>query len=137
MVTRTCRLDWGSTFFTEAEQRPIVLTVDAAAESDRRRAGEVAEVVVAGDRHVEPERALGSLADRGAGNVLVEGGPSMNGQLASAGLLDELCLTLSPTLLAGDARRIATGAALTSPAMLQLAHVLEGGGFLFLRYRRP
>lgn len=137
VLTRACRLDWGSTFFTEAEQRPIVITVAAAAEADRRRAGEVAEVVVAGDRDVEPVRALGALADRGAGNVLVEGGPSLNGQLAAAGLLDELCLTLSPTLLAGDARRIATGATLTPPATLELAHVLEGGGFLFLRYRRP
>lgn len=136
VVTRSCRLDWRSTFFTDAEQRPLVLTVDAATKADRRRAGEVAEVVLAGDRDVEPARALGALADRGAGNVLVEGGPSLNGQLAAAGLLDELCLTVSPTLLVGDATRIATGAALEPPAALELAHVLEEGGFLFLRYRR-
>ena len=94
-------------------------------------------MVVASDRHVEPVRAPGALADRGAGNTLVEGGPSLKGQLASAGLLDELCLTPSPTLVAGDARRIVTGAALAPPAGLELANVLEGGALLFLRYRRP
>lgn len=137
VVTRSCRLDCESTFFTDAEQTPFVLTVHAAAEADRRRAGQAAEVVVAGGRDVEPARALGALAHRGAGNVLEEGGPSLNGQLAAAGVLDALCLTLSPTLLVGAARRIATGAALAPPAALELARVLEGGGSLFLRYRRP
>ncbi len=60
----------------------------------------------------------------------------MAAELAAAGLLDELCLTVSPLLAGGDAPRILTGAALAPPLHLALAHVLEADGYLFLRYRR-
>lgn len=136
VVTRSCRLDWVSPFFTEAEQRPVVITVGTAGTVDRRRAEDVAEVIVAGEHDVDPARALAALAGRGAGNVLVEGGPTLNAQLAAADLIDELCLTVSPMMLAGDARRIVAGAPLRHPVPLGLAHVAEEDGFLFLRYQR-
>lgn len=136
VVTRSCRLGWRAPFFTEAEQRPVVITVASAEAGDRRRAEDVADVIVAGEQHVDLARALAALAARGAENVLVEGGPSLNAQLLVGELIDELCLTVSPTLLGGDARRIATGEALQRPFPLILAHVAEEDGFLFLRYRR-
>ncbi len=74
-------------------------------------------------------------AERGAGSVLMEGGPSLIGQLAAADLVDELCVTVSPTLLSGDSRRILTGATLDPPTRLDLATVLHDDGFVFLRYR--
>ena len=46
--------------------------------------------------------------------MLAEGGPTLNGQLAAAGLLDELCLTLLPLLAGGEAKRILAGPALPS-----------------------
>ena len=58
VMTRSCRLDWSARFFTEAEQRPLVVTVASAA------------------------------------------------------------------------------AALAPPSVLELAHVLEADGYLFLGYRR-
>jgi riboflavin biosynthesis pyrimidine reductase len=67
--------------------------------------------------------------------VLAEGGPSLNGQLAAAGLLDELCLTLSPRLVSGEAKRILTGAPLPPVRPLDLHSVCEEDGFVFLRYR--
>ena len=67
--------------------------------------------------------------------VLAEGGPSLNGQLAAAGLVDELCLTISPRLVGGSAERIVHGPA-AAAADLELAHVLEDEGFLFCRYVR-
>ncbi|MGH9226869.1 MAG: dihydrofolate reductase family protein [Acidimicrobiales bacterium] len=83
--------------------------------------------------------ALGGPADlagRGAESALVEGGPRLNAQLIAGHLIDELCLTVSPTLVGGTARRIATGTAMHPPVPLVLAHVAEDD-FLFLRYRRP
>jgi riboflavin biosynthesis pyrimidine reductase len=64
--------------------------------------------------------------------VLVEGGPTLLGSLAAAGRLDELCLTWSPLVVAGDGPRIAHGA----PAGLQLrpAHLLEADGLLLGRW---
>lgn len=136
VLTRTCRLDWQSPFFTAAEQRPVVLTTADAEAADRDRAATVAEVVVAGDTAVDLPLALGALADRGADNVLAEGGPHVSAQLAGAGLLDELCLTIAPLVVAGGASRILDGPGLDQALALELGHVLESDGYLFLRYHR-
>jgi riboflavin biosynthesis pyrimidine reductase len=137
VVTRSCALDWQAPFFTEATVRPIVLTARAAPAPRRERAADVAEVVIAGDENVDPRRALVELARRGARSILVEGGPSLNAQLVSQGILDELCLTLSPRLAAGDARRILHGRALEPPVSADVVAVYEEDGFLFFRYRIP
>lgn len=135
VVTRTCRLDWASPFFTEATSRPIVLTASIAAAADRDRAAEVADVVLAGDGGVDLDVALLALAARGADSVLAEGGPSLNGQLASAGLLDEVCVTLSPHLIGGAAKRILAMSDLAAVVAIGLRSVCEEDGYLFLRYR--
>ena len=136
VITRSCRLDWSARFFTEAGRRPLVVTVASAAAADRARAAEAADVIIAGDDDVDLARAVSALAKRGHSNVLSEGGPGVAAQLAAAGLLDEICLTVAPLLAAGEARRILDGAALGPPSVLELGHVLEAGGYLFLRYLR-
>jgi riboflavin biosynthesis pyrimidine reductase len=136
VITRTCRLEWASPFFTEAEERPLVLTVATATAADRERAAEVADVIIAGQAEVDLVQAVGALAGRGHDNVLSEGGPAVAAELAAAGLLDELCLTVSPLLAGGDGHRILAGPALAPPGPLELVHVLEADGYLFLRYRR-
>ena len=136
VITRACRFDWTSEFFTEAEQRPLVVTVASATATDRERAAQVADVIVAGDTEVDLGAAVNSLGARGHDNVLAEGGPVVAAELAAAGLLDELCLTVSPLLAGGDAHRILAGSALVPPLGLELGHVLEADGYLFLRYHR-
>ncbi|HEY2429167.1 MAG TPA: pyrimidine reductase family protein [Acidimicrobiales bacterium] len=135
VVTRSCRLDWDSAFFTEAEERPLVVTTSSAAAGERRRAAEVADVIVAGSDDVDLAGALAELAGRGHTNVIAEGGPQLAGQLATAGLLDEVCLTLAPLLTVGRAGRILMGAVLSPPDPMELRNVLEADGYLFLRYR--
>ena len=66
--------------------------------------------------------------------MLAEGGPTLNGVLALAGVIDELCLTVSPALASGGAKRIIAGSALPAPAAMALRSVLEDDGMLFLRY---
>lgn len=65
--------------------------------------------------------------------VQAEGGPSLNGTLIDAGLLDELNLTIAPFLAGGDGPRLTTRAA-ANVRRMHLAHVLEDDGFLFTRY---
>lgn len=67
--------------------------------------------------------------------VHVEGGPTLNGALLDADVVDEVNLTISPQLSGGDAPRAFAGA---SPAgrPLELAHLLEADGFLFTRWMR-
>jgi riboflavin biosynthesis pyrimidine reductase len=135
VVSRSLRLDWDAPFFAAPQARPTVVTVAQAPPDLLARAAEVAEVVVAGDRDVDLAAALAALGERGWKAVLAEGGPSLNGQLAAAGLLDELCLTLSPRLAGGGAKRILDGQPLPAAAGLRLRSVCEQDQFLFLRYR--
>jgi riboflavin biosynthesis pyrimidine reductase len=136
VVTRSCRLDWSSRFFTAAAHRPIVVTVATADAEERQRAAEVADVIIAGDHDVDVVDAIAQLHGRGFAHVLIEGGPQLNGDVVAAGLVDEVCLTMSPELIGGDARRILSGASPPSPVPLAPVHILEADGFLFLRYAR-
>ena len=138
VISRSCRLDWDSPFFTAAIARPIVVTVSQAPVLERKKAEDVADVIIAGERDVDLAVALDALAERGFARVLAEGGPSLNGQLTAAGLLDELCLTVSPLLVGGEAKRILAGPGsegLASGPAWRLRSLCEQDGFLFLRYR--
>lgn len=136
VVTRSCELDWSTSFFTEASTRPVVVTVRDAPGERVARASEVSDVVLAGQGDVDLHVALSALGDRGARWVLVEGGPILNAQFAAEGLLDELCLTISPRLFAGDGDRVLNGFDLLSPLDMALCSVCEEDYFLFLRYKR-
>lgn len=144
VVTGTLDLDPGGPLLTDAppHARTIVLTTDAAPADRRAAAARHADVVVAGRGMLSPAAIIGALAERGHQRILIEGGPHLLGQIAAAGLLDELCLTVSPLLAGGRAGRIlATGPAggddiAESQAGLSLAHVLEDSGFLLCRYVR-
>ncbi|QFG20687.1 pyrimidine reductase family protein [Actinomadura sp. WMMB 499] len=136
IVSHSLGLDFDGPVFTEARVPTIVLT-SADADPDRLRAArEHAEVIIAGERALDFGVAFRALAARGHRRLLVEGGPSVLGQVAAAGLLDELCLTLSPMLLGGDALRILDGPTVPEPAAWKLAHTLTDEDFLFLRYTR-
>ena len=75
-------------------------------------------------------------SDHGVRSVLCEGGPTLNSFLFAAGLVDELFLTLHPTVLAGAAAlTIVAGRELVEPADLELISLAEGGGDLFTRWR--
>ena len=136
IMSPACNFDWDMPFFTAAAERPVVIDGrirrSGAACGGR---GRVADVVLAGDTDVDMRRAVEALGDRGATTILAEGGPSLNGQLAAAGLLDELCLTLALSLAGGDAKRIVTGSPLAALEPLQLVSICERDDYLFLRYR--
>lgn len=135
LVTRSLDVDLGSTLFTEAPEPPLVYTV-AEADPERRAAlALVAEVVAEGTEAVDLAAVLRDLRRRGARVVLVEGGPSLNGQLAAAGLVDEVDLTWSPLLVGGDSARMAHGP-VAAPTPLALAHLWEADDLLFARYVR-
>jgi riboflavin biosynthesis pyrimidine reductase len=144
VVTRLLDLDTGGPLLAgpPGSARTIVLTTEAAPADRRAAAARHADVVVAGHDLLSPEAIIGALAERGHQRILIEGGPHLLGQIAAAGLLDELCLTVSPVLAGGRAGRIlATGAAggddiPAAQAGLSLAHVLEDSGFLLCRYVR-
>jgi riboflavin-specific deaminase-like protein len=131
IVSGSLDLDWSAPLFTDSATRPLVLTtVDA----DATEAARVADVVVAGERRVDLAAALAAVD---AGVVLCEGGPTLNGVLATADLIDELCLTIAGKLVGGAvAAGILGHVQLRDLVPMRLLHALEADGDLFLRYRR-
>lgn len=139
VVTSAVELDPSLPLFADQrpdEPRPLVIT-GAAPPPDRVAAiGELAEWEHVPAPRPSPRAVIDALGERGAAVVLVEGGPSFNGQLVAAGLVDELCLTISPHLVGGDTPRIAHAPSAGLPADLRLDRLLEHDGGLFARYVR-
>ncbi|WP_328614927.1 dihydrofolate reductase family protein [Amycolatopsis sp. NBC_00355] len=132
VVTRTADLDPHSPLFTDTVVAPIVVTTTGADTAHL----DGTEVVRAGDDDVDLALALRLLAERGLRRVDCEGGPRLFAGLIAADLVDQLCLTVAPLLVAGGAGRIAAGPAPAAPRALALASVLVEDGFTLLRYRR-
>ncbi|SDQ10604.1 Pyrimidine reductase, riboflavin biosynthesis [Curtobacterium sp. UNCCL20] len=141
IVTGSLSLDPASRVFTEAPVRPIVLTSTSAASSPTAAAlRDVAEVVACsadGDEDsVDVALVREALVSRGYGTIHCEGGPTFLGALVAADVVDELTLTIDPSLEGGAGPRIARG---SSPELRRMrpVHVLRGDGDVLLtRYVR-
>jgi riboflavin biosynthesis pyrimidine reductase len=138
VVTRRLDLDLDSPLLaaSPAHARTIVITTEAAPPGRRAAAAAAAEVIVAGREGVDIRAAVAALAGRGHRQILTEGGPYLLNQIIEAGLLDELCLTISPLLAGPGAGRIVSGSGPLAPHELRLAHVLAEDGHLLCRYLR-
>lgn len=128
IVSATGSLDWAHL----APHRPWLVTTEEAGAAAAHLS---ADVITAGRGTVDLALALRTLyVQHGVRTVVSEGGPSVNGQLVAAGLVDEVCITVAPWLVSGPSARLAHGPAAPAPTRLRLHHVLEDDGWLFLRY---
>ncbi|MCA2322543.1 pyrimidine reductase family protein [Mycobacterium intracellulare] len=139
IVTKSGHLNRDMAVFTRTEVPPLVLTCAAAAAQTRRLLSGVCEVLdcSAGDPEKVDEAALlAALGERGLRRILTEGGPMLLGSLIDRDMLDELCLTIAPYIVGGQARRIAAGPGQLLTGM-RCAHVLtDDAGYLYTRYVR-
>lgn len=135
VVTRTLDLDFDLPLFRDATERTIIVTRTDAPPDRLAVARSVCDVIAVGTGHVDLRAAMVVLGELGAQHVLCEGGPSLNGALAATDLIDEICLTVSPLLASGDAKRILSGPDLAAPLDLELRSLIEEDGFLLARYR--
>lgn len=136
VVTRSLDLDPASALFADPDYRPTVVTIASAPADRRARLEEVADVVVAGEDDIDLAHALGAVADRHGHLVLGEGGPTLNAALAAADLVHELCVTISPTVIGGDAPRLVDGDHRHEPRRFRIDRVLAADDLLFTRYLR-
>ncbi len=97
----------------------------------------VLRVTATSDGHPDLSKTLQVLKqDYAVERLLVEGGPTLNRALISAGLVDELFLTLAPKLLGSittDARTI-LGGTLPAPEDLRILSAHLAADELFLHY---
>jgi len=113
----------------------VITTTDAP--SDRvdalRAAG--AEVMAYGEIEIDWSAVLDDFDARGWRHILCEGGPTLHGDLVSHDLVDEVCLTIAPTLTSGDAPRIAHSRRAVDHGMT-LGHAVPVGDVLLTRWVR-
>ena len=133
IVSRRASLAPDSALVTGAVS-PTILVTCAASDPARRSALEAAgaTVLVCGDDDVDLRLAVDRLADRGLEQLLCEGGPTLLHSALTAGVVDELDLSISPALVGGATRLLPE--ALPTAARVELRQVLEEDGLLFTRY---
>lgn len=135
LVSGRLDLDPQAAMFVDAVEAPLVFTTSTAATEQSGALAAVAEIIPAGDEHVDLSEVLAQLDARHLRIVLLEGGPSLNGQMVADGLIDEWCLSIAPMLLAGTSARVAHGPEPEHPVPLELHRLLEQDGYLFATYR--
>lgn len=141
MVTRTGDLPAGHPLVADPERPPIVIVAGSDADAARAAlaptpAGPAIRWIVAGDAVLDWRSALDGLAALGLPRISCEGGPGINGALLEAGLIDEVFLTLAPTLVGGDGLRLTSAQGPAERTELTLVSALVHGSELLLRYRR-
>lgn len=135
VVSRGGELDLGTPLFTDAPVRPLVIVPEDLDPDRVKELSAVADVIAAGTGGVDFAAAFAELRERGLRQILCEGGPHVFGEITAAGLVDELCLTVSPHLAGAGSGRIIAGP--PSPLRrMHLAHCLHANGNLLLRYVR-
>lgn len=139
IVTASGRLDRDMKVFTASEVTPIVLTSADVAVDTRSRLSGVADVLSCSDRDtatVDLGVVLDRLAAKDLLRVLTEGGPTLHAAFIESDRLDELCLTIAPTLVGGSARRIATGPGQIDAGYTRAHLIADDAGYLYTRYVR-
>ena len=132
IVSGRLSVDPEARVFGDPEHKPLIITSTDADPAKLVLIGDSADVAILPD--LEPQTVLAHLG--AASVVMLEGGPTLNGQFAAAGLIDEVNLSTSPLLLSGPSLRIAKGPELIPPQPMRRDRVLLGDRLLFVRYLR-
>jgi riboflavin-specific deaminase-like protein len=131
LVSGRLELPWDAPLFTDGGGRVLIFT---ASEEDPPETATPIRVVRHAGR-VDIVEALRYLRnERGIRSLLSEGGPHLHADMLSAGMVDELFVTLGPLIAGGEGPGLTSGlpAHLTP---LELAWLLHDGDELFARYR--
>jgi len=121
--------------------RQVLIVTGAAADAGKRAVLEAEgfQVLLAGDRQVEGGALKELLIAHGYRSAYMIAGPEVHDALLSAGVLDELFLTMHLSLLGGDSFYTITGKQLEIPVGLQLRTLYldqqDTDSQLFARFR--
>ena len=118
----------------DAEPGKVLMATVARSDglADARESLGADNVIVCGDDDVDVAVLRSELTERGLLRALVEGGPHVLGDALDDGVLDEVCASLAPVVVAGDHARMATGPDVSVD--LQLGLLLHEDGTLLARW---
>jgi len=138
VVTASLDLDLESRFFDDTFGTDrIIATTEEAPRERLTRLESKAEIWQIGRARVDLRVLLERLKQRGVERLLAEGGGELNWALLEQDLVDELYVTVAPTLLGGrDAPTLleGTGLAMADQQRLRLVDLHREGDELYLRY---
>ncbi|MFG6445637.1 dihydrofolate reductase family protein [Microbacterium sp. P06] len=113
----------------------LVCPADRADEVRARAALPAAQIVpVPGGDDLEPAEIIAQLAALGLRRLVCEGGPTLAGRFASAGVIDEYCVTVAP-VLEPAARSFLPLPAGASPHTEPAGMLVDDAAFSYLRLR--
>lgn len=136
VLTRSGRLDPVSPLFTRAPRLPVVITSPAGAQRMAPSVKAKANIEIL--QNSTPHQIITLLRQKyQVRRLLVKGGPSVNYQFMHARLLDELFLTLHPSLIGNrtDLNLAAGDGVLERAERIALVSINQHNNELFLRYR--
>ncbi len=133
IVTRGLNLPWEADLFTSGLGRVLIFTTS---DEQGPETATPLEVRVQPGQLDLPAIAAELRREHGVRGLLCEGGPGLHGQLLSAGLVDELFVTLGPLLGGGEGPRLAEHLDVPNgePVRLELSWLLHDGSELYARY---
>jgi 2,5-diamino-6-(ribosylamino)-4(3H)-pyrimidinone 5'-phosphate reductase len=138
LVSASARLRGDSRFFDGSHGGRGILVTTRRATAEHLAAFEGrAEVLLLGEERVDLRAALKALRERGVARLLVEGGAELNWALLEHDLVDELYVTIAPTLLGGSAAPTLLeghGWPMVARRRLRLLELEREGDEIFLRY---
>lgn len=139
LVTASGRVDPHSRFFTAPEcPARIIATVASAPAENIAPLRDVAEVWTLGETQVDVRLLVEKLAERGVKKLLLEGGGDLNWHFIEHNLVDEVYVTIAPTLIGGrNAPSLLEGRgfSLATRKNLHLMEVRQEGDELYCRYK--
>jgi riboflavin-specific deaminase-like protein len=136
VVSGSASLDPDLRLFDDPSYVPMLVTGTAANESRLAALETKMNIVRQKSDRVDLSEMLKMLASHGHKRCLVEGGPSLNGQFISDGLVDEWNMTLSPVVASGSSSRPAHGPTAAQGQRLDLLRLWHAEGLLFGRWVR-
>ncbi len=131
VVTASGSVDTTTPLFTSGAGF-VITTNDASID------GPSGNVLRAGTSEVDLRAAIARIPELcpGATVVQAEGGPTLNGALAAAGLFDELNITTSPAVVGGGGPRLVHAAPDIATAYDLVQLLVDDESFVFSRWRR-
>ncbi len=107
-------------------------TANATGFADARASLGEEQVIGCGEDEVDLSALVADLHGRGWTQILTEGGPHLTGSFLGAGLMDELCFTITPRVVGGEHPRPVGPAGV--PMDLELTTLVEQDGTLMGRW---